>query len=372
MRSVSAANQTNSGLLRQALVTPEILTELSLAQWDRLLPHARSAGLLARLDILLTERRLSDKIPSQVTPHFIAARRIAENEHCTMQWEVNRIARALRGIDDAPIVLLKGAAYALRRLPNARGRLSSDVDILVAKEKLLTVEEALLKHGWAHIKLEEYDQYFYRYWSHELPPLQHRDRGTIVDVHHTILPPAGRLHPDPKKMLAAAVPVQDTKFAVLAPADMVLHSAAHAFQDGEFQRGLRDLVDVDDLLRYFGAEPNFWNELVSRAEELDLSRPLFYALRYSQKFLATPVAETVLVVSNKWQPLWPAISIMDRLVENVIEATGPLSSVPQARVARKALYIRSHWLRMPPYLLIPHLARKSLRSWQKTATRDEA
>ena len=358
-------------MLRQALVTPEILGELSLAEWDQLLPQARAAGLLARLDILLRERRLSDKIPPQTIPHFIAARRIAQNEHCAMRWEVNRIARALRGIDGTPIVLLKGAAYAIRGLPNARGRISADVDILVAKEKLLIIEEALLKHGWAHIKLEEYDQYFYRRWSHELPPLQHRDRGTVVDVHHTILPPTGRLHPHPKKLLTAAVPVEGAKFAVLAPADMVLHCAAHAFQDGELQRGLRDLVDIDDLLRYF-AEPNFWNELVSRAEELDLSRPLFYALRYSQKILATPVPEAVLVANKKWQPLWPAISIMDSLVENVIEASGSLSCASKARIARKALYIRSHWLRMPPHLLIPHLARKSLRSWKKTTTLPEA
>lgn len=159
---------------------------------------------------------------------------------------------------------------------------------------------------------------------------------------------------------------------MLAPADMVLHGAEHAFQDGELQRGLRDVIDIDDLLRYFSAEPNFWTELVSRAEELDLSRPLFYALRYSQQFLATPVPQPVLVASKKWQPLWPAISIMDSLVENVIEASGSLSCASKARIARKAFYIRSHWLRMPPHLLIPHLARKSLRSWKKTATLPEA
>ena len=32
---------------------------------------------------------------------------------------------------------------------------------------------------------------------------------------------------------------------VLAPADMVLHSAVHLFTEGEFSRGLRDLCDLD-------------------------------------------------------------------------------------------------------------------------------
>ena len=42
-------------------------------------------------------------------------------------------------------------------------------------------------------------------------------------------------------------------FAVLAPEDMVLHSATHLFNEGEFDRGLRDLNDLDLLLREFGA-----------------------------------------------------------------------------------------------------------------------
>jgi hypothetical protein len=32
-------------------------------------------------------------------------------------------------------------------------------------------------------------------------------------------------------------------------------------------------------------------------------------------------------------------------------------------MARWALYVRSHWLRMPPLLLMQHLTRKVLRRW---------
>ncbi|MGE5301906.1 MAG: nucleotidyltransferase family protein, partial [Alphaproteobacteria bacterium] len=188
-------HRTANDLLREALITPENLVDLHLSEWDRLVPEARSAGLLARLDVLLRERGIYDTLPAAVKPHLIAFRRIAESEQCAMRWELNRIERALADVG-TPIVLLKGAAYLMRQIPNARGRISSDVDILVAKEQLNAVEDRLLKHGWRHIKLEEYDQYFYRKWSHELPPLQHRDRGTVVDVHHTILPPTGRLRPD--------------------------------------------------------------------------------------------------------------------------------------------------------------------------------
>jgi len=343
-------------ILRQALIAPENLAGLQLSEWDRLLPDARSAGLLARIDVLLQDYGVYDRVPSQVKPHLIAARRIAESERLGMSWELNRLGWALEGIK-TPVVLLKGAAYLIQQLPIARGRIASDVDLLVAKEKVNTVEDRLLKHGWMHIKLEEYDQYYYRKWSHELPPLRHRDRGTVVDVHHTILPPTGRLRPDARKLLAASVPVDGTSFRVLAPTDMVLHSAAHAFQDGDLSHGLRDLVDIDDLVRHFGQNGAFWDKIVSRAEEMNLSRPLHYALRYANFYLHTPIPRRALDLVRSWRPTWPASALMDAVIDRVITA-GPWRKGLGVEASRQLLYIRSHWLRMPPYLLIPHLVRK--------------
>jgi hypothetical protein len=357
------ARRAPSDVLRQALVAPEILGNLQLSEWDGLLPEALSAGLLARLDVLLNERGLFKGVPDPVKPHLIAARRVANNEDSIIRWEVNRIARALPR-QDIPIILLKGAAYVMLELPVARGRFYSDVDILVPKACIATVERALIDHGWQHIKLNDYDQFFYRQWSHELPPLQHRDRGTIVDVHHTILPPTGRLHPDPAKLLAASVPLTGTRFSVLAPADMVLHSAAHAFQDGDLTRGLRDLVDIDDLLRHFSAaHPGFWDQLANRAEELELSRPLYYAFRYSKLSLQTPVPPCTSERSKSWRPAWPASLLMDAIVDRVITA-GARDKDLILKSLRRLLYARAHWLRMPPHLLIPHLVRKALRKYR--------
>ncbi len=351
----------NHDLLARALTSPDSLGILALGEWDNLISQARRAGLLSRLDALLAERKWLDNVPQPARAHLQSARVTAENEERVMLWEVNRLQRALSEID-SPIILLKGAAYALAGLPVARGRLSTDVDILVSKEQLSLVEEKLLGHGWQHAKLEEYDQFFYRTWSHELPPLVHKQRKTVVDVHHTILPPTGRLHPDPKKLIAASIPLDGTRFRVLAPADMVLHSAAHAFQDGDLTRGLRDLVDIDGLLRYFSQKEKFWDELAARAEELDLRRPLYYALRYSHFYLQTPVSQNILERSKSWRPAWPATALMDMIVDNVITA-GPRRKDFRLKLSRQLLYIRSHWLRMPPALLAKHLLHQSFRRW---------
>ena len=159
-----------------------------------------------------------------------------------MRWELNRIERALKHLR-FPILLLKGAAYVAAGLP-ARGRLVSDIDIMVPRQALDGAEAALEAAGWRPIKLDPYDQRYYRTWMHELPPLVHPERGTVVDLHHTILPPTSRLKPDPAKLWSAAQPLGTGPLHVLAPPDMVPHSAAHLFHDGDLRLSLRDLVDM--------------------------------------------------------------------------------------------------------------------------------
>jgi len=114
------------------------------------------------------------------------------------------------------------------------------------------------------------------------------------------------------------------------------------------------------MVSYVSHKEKFWNELTERAEELDLRRPLYYALRYSHIYLQTPIPQGILERSKSWQPAWPASSLMDAIVDHVITA-GPWRKDWRLKLSRQLLYIRSHWLRMPPYLLIPHLIRKALR-----------
>jgi len=144
---------------------------------------------------------------------------------------------------------------------------------------------------------------------------------------------------------------------VLSPAHMVLHAAAHLFHDGEIAGAIRDVVDLDRLLRHFGEEEKFWDELSREARELNLTRPTYYAVRYSQRLLNTPVPREALADISSWAPAWPVRMAMDTLVERTLPGKHDSGS----SAAALALYVRSHWLRMPPLLLAGHLLRKSGR-----------
>jgi hypothetical protein len=345
-------------LLVDALRRPEALASLDLRSWDQLIRQARSANLLGRIYLLLEARDLIGSVPAPARHHLESARTVAARHVNAVRWEVRCIQEALSEVG-VSIILLKGAAYLMAGLPPAAGRLFSDIDILVPKDRLPTVEAALMLHGWGARHHSPYDQRYYRTWMHELPPMRHVTRLSVLDVHHAILPETSRLRPDPMMLREAAHPLGDGNLMVLAPADMVLHSAVHLFHDGEFSSALRDLVDLDLLLRNFTNLPGFWDEVVSRAASLHLSRPLFYALRYTGMILDTPVPAKTLVEANIGRPPRGVLQLMDILLLRGLRPRHTMCDDWLTAPSLGALYIRAHWLRMPPLLLARHLLHKA-------------
>ena len=129
--------------------------------------------------------------------------------------------------------------------------------------------------------------------------------------------------------------------------------------DSDLAYKLRDLVDIDGMCRHFAeVDPEFWERLTSRAGELGLGRPLFYSARYARKLLGTPIPDEVMGRFRDWAPFAPICWIMDWLVPLAILPEHPMYPSRRASLARLLLYMRSHWLRMPPWLLAYHLTYK--------------
>src|SRR3546814_4958976 len=102
-----------------------------------------------------------------------------------------------------------------------------DRDLLLPRDRIDAVEAALLGAGWEWVKPDPYDDVYYRRWMHELPPLIHRERDRMIDVHHTILPLTARITPDAAALIADSV-VLGNGLRMLAPADMLVHAAARS------------------------------------------------------------------------------------------------------------------------------------------------
>jgi len=347
-------------ILIRALREPAVMSGLDAGQWSGLLRLARLAALSGRLDWLARQSGVFDQLPARVRSQFTSARNFALGDQRQIRWEVRCLREVLapRGIR---ITLLKGAAYLLAGCQTAHGRLCSDVDILVAGDDLARAEAELVAHGWEALKTDAYDDHYYRTWMHELPPLRHRERGMIVDIHHTILPPTSRYVLGGDVLLSRARPLGEDGLMALSEEDMAVHVIVHMMADGDLVGRLRELVDVDALLREFGARAEFWPRFMARAGELGVIRPVYYALRLSRQLLATPVPEAVLRGADQARPAWPVRVLMDRLAPAALTPQLPDKPGRLAGLAGLLLYIRAHWLRMPPLMLARHLARKALR-----------
>lgn len=346
-------------LLVHALRYPETAPAFTLPEWDLLIRQARHADLLGCLGALIKARGFLDQVALQPRQHLISALRVAGKIAQTARWEVQQVRTALAPLN-APVVILKGAAYTLMDLPIAPGRLFYDVDVMVPESSLAQAELLLKLHGWGSVKTSAYDQRYYRQWMHELPPMQHAARETMLDLHHNILPRTARFHPDAEQLLHSARAVGgDAQLRVLAPHDMVLHSATHLFHEGESHHALRDLFDLDGLLRHFGADAAFWSGLVQRAQQLELARPLYYALRYTQRIFATPIPPEVCASAHAGEPDRLTLALMDTLCARGFRTPHPSCNDWLTPAARFALYVRGHWLRMPLHRLIPHLVHQT-------------
>ena len=338
--------------LTRVLRDPPQIDRLSPEELSRLLDAATEARLLGWA-VTQCRGRVSSEAPPWLRDRLRSAEALAADYERALRWEMDRLARAFFGTNQR-WVLLKGAGYVAAGLPPGVGRRVADVDLLVPRSDLARVEQLLRDHGWGFGEIDPYDERYYRQWMHELPPMVHAERKSIVDVHHAILPGTSRLHPASERLLERAVPAGQVH--VLCPAHMVLHAAAHLFHDGEIAGAIRDLVDIDQLLRCFARDDAFWPDLLSEARTLGLTRPAYYAVSYARRWFGTPVPEDVARALRSWAPAAPVNRLMDALVGRSIASTAGRGSF-----AVFALYVRSHWLRMPPMRLAIHLARKAVR-----------
>jgi hypothetical protein len=342
-------------LLVRVLRAPQQLRDLAPRQLSGVIDAADHARLLGWLLTQAEAHHVRLDCPEWLSDRVTTARARVHEYERAVRWEIDRLHRAFVGVD-VPWVLLKGAAYIAAALPPGRGRRVADIDVLVPHHDLAKAEAVLRSHGWEFGELDPYDKRFYVEWMHELPPMVHQERRSIVDLHHAILPQTSRLSPSSTRLIERSLSI-DGRVRVLCPAHMALHAAAHLFHDGEIAGAIRDVVDLDGLLRCFGDSRDFWDDFVGEGRVLELSRPAYYAVRYTRRLLDTPVPPDVVAAIDAAAPPSTMRRLMDFLVETtLVGKSGRLSSA-----AGLALYVRSHWLRMPPLLLARHLLRKGMR-----------
>ncbi len=344
----------------QALHQPDLVRRWSLDEWQHIIRLSRRLRLAGRLAEAISTAGLDETVPDPARRLLLAESRSSRWRLRVLNWTIERIGTVLAPMPQQPFVLLKGAAYVAQGLPIAAGRLPSDLDLMVPKDTLAAVQRQLASDDWASAVLDDHDRRYYEDWSHEVPPMHHPQLAMELDLHHAILPPVARTAVDSALLFERSVPVDAAPWRVLCPVDQVLHSAAHLFFDSELRDRVRDLVDLDGLLRHFGRWPGFWDDLEQRAQQLGLTEPLALACHYVEHWLGTPLPRSLRVAMARRGPQPARRAWLLPLLDAVLEPTDP-DQRPSRRqnFAATALLARYHAQRMPLRLLLPHLWHKA-------------
>ncbi len=385
----------DAALLVALLRDPARAEAVTAEQWTGVLAIARAEALAGTLAVRVADVRMPEEIAASLADH----RASAEEGRRVALWEAEMCRRALAPLGIAT-VLLKGTAYAAADLAAAQGRQIGDLDILVPRERLAEAEKALRAAGWEWVKEDAYDDAYYRQWMHELPPMIHATRDRMIDVHHTILPLTARVTPDAAGMLAEVEGVGDAATStplplaggagggpvdgpafrdrpspnpshkwegrldtreggysmsaplhILSPNDRICHAAAHMLADGDLQGGLRNLWDIHCLISELPDTPHIFSTLEARAAHHGLAAPVRRAARLAAHLYGTAIP--------------PALQALDRFDRALLRRLLARNGWGQEthKFLRLGFYIRSHWLRMPPFMLARHLWTK----WRKGA-----
>ena len=326
-------------------------------QWLEIIALARQLDLNAQLFFQLESNKKLDTVPKRIEVHLRSAWIAACRQQNAVRWEIQQISDNVTG----PVVLLKGGAYIFREENMGQGRFVSDIDLLVDKSRIAQAEFELFILGFVKVSLDDYDEKYYRSWMHELPPLHHIERGTVIDLHHNLLPVVSGRNIQFNRLAERFENTSRDNIKVLATVDQLIHAAVHLFQDSEFNHTLRDLIDISALflkIREAGQEVLLCREALYFRLQNDVAMALYFVESVLRFKLSEETRNWVSRTLNK-NYFWPLVRCCYARIffQPVISQHNVFD-----KMAMLAVIIRSHWIKMPLKILAKHVAHKLKKS----------
>lgn len=352
---LSTSPSITTTVVTSCILEPTNALSLLPMQLADLILILRSEKLLARFALRAKETLVLNEFPANIRRQLCNAIDLAAIQRNQVQSEAALLKTELARFSDV-CIFLKGAAYTLAGLKCSQGRTYSDIDILTLKESLSTIEKRMLFSGWISQPISNYDQKYYRQWAHEIPPLIHAKRKTVIDVHHNLVPPVSGRAPDISHFLQQIE--SRNGFDVLSPAGMVLHSAIHLVFNEDFSSSYRDMFDIHFLIEECQSSA-FWQALYELAQKSGFENDLFLALRYTQQYIGTSLPDEVNALTS-YGPL--RLRFLDSTVGIALAPKHALCHVDNRGLASFFAYCRGHILKMPMHILIYHTVVKSTRA----------
>lgn len=243
-----------------ALLREVAAPKLDPAEWQEL---DRLAALHRLAPLLHAERGADEAVPNAIRDGWRAAHRHAAIQALAIRAELEDCCAVLEQAGHQPIAL-KGAWLSRHAYPAPALRPMRDLDVWVPAEGVLSAFEVLLGKGYELAEVPEMALEDVVRLDKHMPALL-SPRGVVIELHHHLWEPAGRLdHASPsadEAAIRARAMVDVDGIRMPAPQDTLAHLIVHAVYSHRLDCGPLLLTDIDFLLRAAPIDwPAFWAE----------------------------------------------------------------------------------------------------------------
>jgi hypothetical protein len=251
--------------------------------WTDLVERARQEGVSAVLFHNIAKHHLEDLIPQE------SYRDLSNHYYANLKRNMSIIGgfrEVLAEFQKAgiPCIVLKGIALAELVYPSIGMRGMSDVDILVKKEELFTVDEHLSSHGYisadSTVAKAVHNPVGY------LASLEYRKNASPLNLHvhwHTVntsVPATMFVEQVDINRLwehSALTAVADSHARMLRPEHLIIYLCEHALRVGHSFDRLILICDIFFSIKVFEKIID-WDFIVEESRRFNLSRFIYYSL----------------------------------------------------------------------------------------------
>jgi hypothetical protein len=335
---------------------PERVLEFTPAQLSKVIVVLRQQKILARMCCRIQQAGVFEQLDEQSQRHFLNAKHIADRQREQVLNEAQDLVKTLDLVAEY-LIFLKGAAYSMCGGVVGEGRIYSDIDILVPQKDIKACEKRLIINGWYGDEISDYDDKYYRKWAHEIPPMTHGRRGTIIDIHHNIVPLISKSSLNVDLLLEHKEEIAPGIYVLSASAQLV-HAAIHLFRNEDYIGSFRDLTDLYLMLESQDFE--FYLQSIALAKQVGFLPELKLAIRYVHRLLGldVPCEASKQLYQQDNIKQWAN----DAIFTKVLLPQHSLMKGTSTPILHGLAAIRGHILKMPLHILIYHLSVKASRA----------
>jgi hypothetical protein len=290
-------NQTLSLIISNRL-TEVNWDSFSDADWDLLVAKAHAAGVAPLLYWTFSKAGRLSSLP-QAARNFLRVSYAGTWMHNQKIFDELEILARLFSQADIPVVVLKGACFALTIYPDIGLRPMGDLDLLVPKDKLAEAVEIAKSLGYADT-LPEASPGLNDLLSHHACLQKSGPQSLTLEIHDSLVSDKSFVYSVPvdwfweqTELLAGDSQTRFENLRMLTPAAQVLYAASHAMlQHGGKNAPLRWFYDLDRLICVYAARMD-WDLLLAQARTFEWGSALDAALSQTVTYFNTPIPEQV-------------------------------------------------------------------------------